>query len=905
MEGRRTYRVYDWIGTHVRSVVVASLGVVVALGVVGPVVANTADASFEPDGELYSTFYEAEDTLRAESTIKTAVWLVESSSGDSNVLTAEALREWSALTDTARKDPIHANHLVDRYDPTTRTAVPGLLSVADIVDKAIPGGLAGADDADVAAALDEAFADDSAFAEFRHTLSEQASRIEAGWTSPAFTTLVVYESADFQDLLHEEAWLRSLQTDLRDGAVLTDAIGVTIDGDTTFGESAQQSAPYIFLAVALIIVLVAFVHRSYWSAVVVGAGLAATTLAYYGTTALVGLKMGSLLLAFVVPIAMISFGVDFYIHGLGRVRESQVESGLATRKAYPFGMTAVFTAMLLAVMSSVAAFLANTASGIEAIIHFGIGSAISLAFAYLLLGQLAPRVTIGLEDWVGPDPVKGASRYMYALGTLVMAVVGGLAVALSAVMPTIGAVCLVLYLGALIALPATATRRRNRRALISGRELVMGHNGSAHGLEAAGSVVHALAKWRAVTIPVVIAIAAIGFMQATRVESGFKIEDFLSRETSFAQSIERITYHFPSSGEGSSFIYIEGDLTEPANLEAIDAAVTQLRSSGADFGTNGEGQATVELHAADIVRMAMASPAAEAIAASGPALTDSDGNGIPDTSAAVAAVYRHVTEHGVATPNGGIAVEAGDLGRYFVDLGSSQATAVAIRVGSFTDPAVILPVEEALVSAAATFEAEATNATARASGEVLVQHHAMDAFTRSMLVSLPLALVLAFLITALMLRSIRFAIVSVLPIGLVVIGVYAFMATFGYSVNVVTATIAAISVGVGIDFSTHFTARFREEMNGSGDVLAAVRRAGAGTGGALVLSALTSVLGFLVMAMAPTPIFATFGTLTAVMIALSLIVALFVLPSLLVLVSGPGARDNDIASVAVEEVLSI
>jgi predicted RND superfamily exporter protein len=51
------------------------------------------------------------------------------------------------------------------------------------------------------------------------------------------------------------------------------------------------------------------------------------------------------------------------------------------------------------------------------------------------------------------------------------------------------------------------------------------------------------------------------------------------------------------------------------------------------------------------------------------------------------------------------------------------------------------------------------------------------------------------------------------------------------------------------------------------------------------MSALTSVMGFLVMAMAPTPIFATFGALTAVMIVLSLLVAILVLPSLLVLVT--------------------
>ena len=77
----------------------------------------------------------------------------------------------------------------------------------------------------------------------------------------------------------------------------------------------------------------------------------------------------------------------------------------------------------------------------------------------------------------------------------------------------------------------------------------------------------------------------------------------------------------------------------------------------------------------------------------------------------------------------------------------------------------------------------------------------------------------------------------------------------------------------------------RAPFRRDGSRLEAARRTGSGTGGALVLSALTSVLGFTVMAMAPTPIFATFGVLTAVMIVLALAVALLVLPSLLVVVS--------------------
>ena len=98
-------------------------------------------------------------------------------------------------------------------------------------------------------------------------------------------------------------------------------------------------------------------------------------------------------------------------------------------------------------------------------------------------------------------------------------------------------------------------------------------------------------------------------------------------------------------------------------------------------------------------------------------------------------------------------------------------------------------------------------------------------------------------------------------------------------------TTATIAVGVGMDYSTHFTVRFREEFENEPSRFPALRRAGEGTGGALAVSALSSIIGFTVMAFAPMPIFVTFGTLTAVMIFFSLLVSLLVLPSVLLLVT--------------------
>jgi len=884
----RTYRTFDWMGHHARLVTATLLVAVVALGVLGSAVADDSEPNFDPSGEIFDVAARADLALSSNSAIDGATFLTEAADGG-DVLTADAFREWRAAANRVMEADLGSGHLVEQFDPETATASAGVSSIVDVVAQSLPNGLANATDLEVKTALDAALAEGSPYSEFRFTLSEEAATIVGGdgsvtWTAPAFTTRITYDQDTFATFADSEIWLRDVQADLRRGAVFTDSIGIAIDGDTTFEEAAAGSAPFIFLAVALIVVLIAIVHRSFWSATVTAAGLGATTLAYYGTSALVGLKMGSLLLAFIVPIAMIGFGVDFYIHGMGRVREMQVEHNLPGDVAYARGMSAVFAALSLAAVTSIAAFLANAASGTEAIIQFGIGAAISLAWAYLILGQVAPRVVIGLEHFVGANPKKGLSRVFYAMAMAIVAVVGGLTVALSAVMPPVGAVAFVTFVSLFVAVPALITRRRNRKGAARGAETTATIRGAAHGLRPVGTFARGIARWRIITVPVVLAIGVLSVVTALRVESGFTITDFLSSDTEFVQSIERANAHFPSSGEGSSLIFIEGDLTDPSSLDALDATIAELDAAEAQFGRNGAGELLVGLHAGDLVRMTMQSPSAVArIQAAGIDLSDGDGNSIPDTAAGVRAIFDYVTTSGAPTVDGAVAVTAADVaGILNHDGETTQATAIVIQVGSFTDAAIIEPVHATMDAAAARLETN-TGLEASASGEVLTQFVSMASFTQSMLVSLPLAILLTLLIAAAMLRSWRYAIVSVIPIGFVVTGVYAFMAVAGLTVNVVTATIAAIAAGVGIDFSTHFTARFREEYNAGHDRLEAVRRAGEGTGGALVLSATTSVLGFTVMALAPTPIFATFGLLTAVMIGLALAASLLVLPSLLVI----------------------
>jgi len=111
------------------------------------------------------------------------------------------------------------------------------------------------------------------------------------------------------------------------------------------------------------------------------------------------------------------------------------------------------------------------------------------------------------------------------------------------------------------------------------------------------------------------------------------------------------------------------------------------------------------------------------------------------------------------------------------------------------------------------------------------------------------------------------------------------MYLFDFGLNFVTATIAAVSIGIGIDFAVHLTQRYREELNKVEDEIQAMEQAVRGTGVALLASAATSIIGFAIMGFAPMPVFSAYGILTAVMIMMSATASLLILPTLLLLVS--------------------
>ena len=139
-----------------------------------------------------------------------------------------------------------------------------------------------------------------------------------------------------------------------------------------------------------------------------------------------------------------------------------------------------------------------------------------------------------------------------------------------------------------------------------------------------------------------------------------------------------------------------------------------------------------------------------------------------------------------------------------------------------------------------------------------------------------------------LLHSSVLSIVVLVPQVLPAVVVLGAMGWFGVPLDLITVTIAAIAMGIGVDAAIQYTVRFRIELESAGgDRLAAVTRSHATIGRSIWIATSIMGAGFVVLALSdfvPTVMFGLFNALAMVM---GQFAALTVLPSLFLLTGLP------------------
>ena len=128
--------------------------------------------------------------------------------------------------------------------------------------------------------------------------------------------------------------------------------------------------------------------------------------------------------------------------------------------------------------------------------------------------------------------------------------------------------------------------------------------------------------------------------------------------------------------------------------------------------------------------------------------------------------------------------------------------------------------------------------------------------------SFAVALLLVFVLLAICLRSVRLALVAMPANLLPVLAVFGAMGALGLPLDVATATVAALVLGVAVDDTVHLLAHVQTHAPALG-MRGALLRSSRGAGRAVVLTSAVLALGFSVLLLASVQTVVAFGLLTA------------------------------------------
>ncbi len=168
-------------------------------------------------------------------------------------------------------------------------------------------------------------------------------------------------------------------------------------------------------------------------------------------------------------------------------------------------------------------------------------------------------------------------------------------------------------------------------------------------------------------------------------------------------------------------------------------------------------------------------------------------------------------------------------------------------------------------------------------GSCLTKIALADMVVKGQVKSLILAMVVVFVLLSIIFRSGRAGFLSALPLSVAILVLFGLMGFFGIALDIATALLSSIMIGVGIDYTIHFLWRFKEERARGIEHKEAAYITLTTTGRGIVFNAISVIIGFLALTLSNFAPLRFFGALVVISISTCLISALILIPSIVIL----------------------
>ena len=176
---------------------------------------------------------------------------------------------------------------------------------------------------------------------------------------------------------------------------------------------------------------------------------------------------------------------------------------------------------------------------------------------------------------------------------------------------------------------------------------------------------------------------------------------------------------------------------------------------------------------------------------------------------------------------------------------------------------------------------EGEQASAQISGIMVLYNNMLQSLMSSQIGTLGITVFVLFVLFVIIFRSLSYALIAIVVNLIPLCACFGIMGVAGIPLDIMSITIAAISIGIGVDDVIHYIYRYKREFARLGDEAAAIRASHASIGYAMYYTSFAIILGFSVMMMSNFWPTIYFGLLICLVMSLLLLGALIILPSLI------------------------
>ena len=169
-------------------------------------------------------------------------------------------------------------------------------------------------------------------------------------------------------------------------------------------------------------------------------------------------------------------------------------------------------------------------------------------------------------------------------------------------------------------------------------------------------------------------------------------------------------------------------------------------------------------------------------------------------------------------------------------------------------------------------------------GVLILFNNLLQSLFKSQILTLGLVMIGIFLMFVVLFKNIKLSLIGVVPNFIAAFFILGIIGLLGIPLDMMTITIAAITIGIAVDNSIHYIYRFKEEFNNSKDYQKTLKLCHSTVGRAILNTSITIVFGFSILVLSKFIPTIYFGIFTGMAMLLAMISVLTLLPSLILLI---------------------